>query len=601
MTLVRARLLPGGSASAASCGVRREVPALPADAACADPRASNRARAWSKVRVTAVIAAVSAAWGCAPQTLATANGTAPLPAAIAAEILPRTRAERSNYTETSRYADVVAFIDSLQKLGAPIVVGSIGKTSQGRDIPYVIASRPLVRTPAEARRLGRPIAYVQGNIHAGEVEGKEALQALLRDLVFEQQRNVLDSVVLIAVPIYNADGNEAVGPQERNRPSQNGPQLVGGRASAQELNLNRDYVKAEAPETRGSLAMFREWNPDVFVDLHTTNGSYHGYALTYSPPLTPAAPLASYTQSVWLPLLRERMRSRHSFETFDYGNFLTDERALAAPTSAAEGWATYDHRPRYSTNYYGMRNGIAILSEAYSHDPFTRRVAATNAFIREILSLTGERAGEIARLRASAAAQGAGQVVPVRSRLTQSPLVTDVIVEDVAATGDLTRTEPGVPRGRRRTANFHAVRMPVFDRFDPTLSVNVRRGYVITGGHPRVLELLAAHGIVVERMDSPRVSALERFSVDSVIRAARPFEGHNEERVTGRWSTVTESIPAGAHFVPTDQPLGKLVVYLLEPESDDGLVTWNCFPGLARGSVFPVARMAAGPASPVTQ
>ncbi|MEO6331553.1 MAG: M14 family metallopeptidase, partial [Gemmatimonadaceae bacterium] len=423
------------------------------------------------MRVARLVAAAAALAGCAPRTVANAE---PFPAAIDRALLPQTRAERSDYTETSQYADVIAFLDSLQKLDAPIVVGSIGKTMEGRDIPYVIASRPLVRTPEEARRLRRPIAYIQGNIHAGEVEGKESLQALLRDLVFEQRRNVLDSVVFIAIPIYNADGNEAVGPQERNRPSQNGPRLVGGRASAQELNLNRDYVKAEAPETRASLAMFREWNPDVFVDLHTTNGSYHGYALTYSPPLTPAAPLAGYTQHVWLPLLRERMRGHRGFETFDYGNFLTDERALAAPTSAAEGWATFDWRPRYSTNYYGMRNGIGILSEAYSHDPFARRVAATGSFVREILSLTAERGAEILRLRATAAAQGAGQVVPIRSRLTQSPLVTDVIVEDVVSTGDSARTEAGVPRGRRRTGNFSAVRMPVFDRFDPTLSINVR-------------------------------------------------------------------------------------------------------------------------------
>ena len=377
--------------------------------------------------------------GCAPQ-IRTDYHDAPLPRAVSRELLPRTRAERTDFTETSRYTDVVAFIDSLTKLGAPVTVGSIGKTTEGRDIPYVIASRPLVRTPEEARRLARPIVYVQGNIHAGEVEGKEVLQALVRDLVFEQRRNVLDSIVFIAVPIYNADGNEAVGPQERNRPSQNGPQIVGGRASAQELNLNRDYVKAEAPETRASLAMFNAWNPDVFVDLHTTNGSYHGYALTYSPPLTPAAPLASYTQSVWLPLLRERMRARRAFETFDYGNFLHDFRDLAAPTPATQGWATYDSRPRYSTNYYGLRNGIGILSEAYSHDPFARRVAATDAFVREILTLAAERGAEIRRLRAAAAEQGGGQVVAIRSQLTRSPIVADVVVEEVVSTGDSTRT-----------------------------------------------------------------------------------------------------------------------------------------------------------------
>ncbi|MGI9141081.1 MAG: M14 family metallopeptidase [Gemmatimonadaceae bacterium] len=549
--------------------------------------------------VAAAIAAIAAGAGCASQASVTPGG-APLPAAIEPATLPQTRAERSGFTETSRYSDVVAFLDSLTKLGAPVKVGSIGKTTQGREISYVIASRPLVRTPGEARRLGRPVVYVQGNIHAGEVEGKEVLQALLRDLAFEQRRNVLDSIVLIAVPIYNADGNEAVGPQERNRPSQNGPELVGGRASAMELNLNRDYVKAEAPETRASLAMFREWNPDVFVDLHTTNGSYHGYALTYSPPLTPAAPLASYAQSVWLPLLRDRMRSRRGFETFDYGNFLTDFRDLAAPTSAINGWATFDWRPRYSTNYYGMRNGIGILSEAYSHDPFARRVSATDAFVRELLSLTAERGAEILRLRATASAQGAGQVVPVRARLTQSPLMADVIVEDVVSTGDSTRTEPGVPRGRKRTGSFRPVRMPVYDRFDATLSVNVRRGYVITGEHPAVMSLLAMHGIVVERIDIPRVFALERFTVDSVERAPRAFEGHNEERVTGRWSVVTETIPPGSHFIPTDQPLGRLAVYLLEPESDDGLVTWNHF-RLVKGSVFPIARLSQGPGSPSTQ
>ena len=550
--------------------------------------ARTRARAVSQLRMLAFGAVAGATIACGPQTLATANGSASS-AAIAREILPRTRAERSNYTETSRYADVIAFIDSLQKLGAPIAVGSIGKTSQGRDIPYVIASRPLVRTWQEARLSGKPIVYVQGNIHAGEVEGKEALQALLRDLVFEQKRNVLDSVVFIAIPIYNADGNEAVGPQERNRPSQNGPQLVGGRASAQELNLNRDYVKAEAPETRASLAMFNTWNPVVFVDLHTTNGSYHGYALTYSPPLTPAGPLASYTQTVWLPLLRERMRARHRFETFDYGNFLTDERALAAPTPAAEGWATYDHRPRYSTNYYGMRNGVAILSEAYSHDPFARRVAATDAFVREILSLGAERGEEIKRLRAIAARQGAGQVVPIKSQLTRSPVAADVIVEDVVATGDSSRTEPGVPRGRRRTGNFRTVRMPVYDRFDPVLSIHGPSGYVILGDQPAIVELLRMHGIEVVPMITASTT-LEVFTVDSVIRATRAFEGHNEERVTGTWSRMVST--TGSYMVRTTQPLGRLAVYLLEPESDDGLITWNYFPGLAKGAVFPVARFA---------
>jgi murein tripeptide amidase MpaA len=190
-------------------------------------------------------------------------------------------------------------------LRAPLSFGSIGKTSEGRDIPYVIASRPLVSTASEAKQLGRPIVYVQGNIHAGEVEGKDALLALIRDLAFSSKPNVLDSIVLIAVPIYNADGNERFAPQSVNRTEQNGPEMVGVRPNAQNLDLNRDYVKAEAPETRASLTMFNTWDPDVFVDLHTTDGSFHGYALTHSPYFIPAAVFGGvYARDPLLPVLR---------------------------------------------------------------------------------------------------------------------------------------------------------------------------------------------------------------------------------------------------------------------------------------------------------
>ena len=267
------------------------------------------------------------------------------------------RARRTNYAETSLYAYVITFLDSLQQRWAKIRVGYIGRTMQGRDIPYVIASRPLVTSPLEAKRLGRPIVYVQGNIHSGEVEGKEALLAMLRDLTLDAKPNVLDSIVLIAVPDYNADGNEALAPQARNRGAQNGPEMVGTRPDAQGINLNRDYVRAETPETKGSLAMFDAWDPDVFVDLHTTDGSYHGYALTYAPSLHPAAAIrgatfgGAYARDSMLPVLRQRMRARDHFEIFDYGNFSGDEGPRAAP-GEARSWSTYSHTPRYGTNYY---------------------------------------------------------------------------------------------------------------------------------------------------------------------------------------------------------------------------------------------------------
>jgi hypothetical protein len=204
----------------------------------------------------------------------------------------------------------------------------MGKTTEGRDLKYVIVSRPLFATPDAARRSGRPIVFVQGNIHSGEVEGKEALQALVRDLLLDARPNVLDSIVLIALPNYNADGNERLAPQARSRGAQNGPEMVGTRPNATGLNLNRDYMKADAPETRASLAMFNAWDPHVFVDLHTTDGSYHGYALTYAPSLNPAAELreatfgGAWARDSFLPELRQRVRARHSVEIFDYGDFV---------------------------------------------------------------------------------------------------------------------------------------------------------------------------------------------------------------------------------------------------------------------------------------
>jgi hypothetical protein len=511
-------------------------------------------------------------------------------------VRPLTRAERSRFTETSTYDDVRRFLDSLGALGAKVTVGSIGRTVQGREIPYVVVSRPAVATAAEARRLHRPIVYVQANIHGGEVEGKEAVQALVRDLLFQEQYNVLDSIVLVAVPIYNADGNEGFGPQERNRASQNGPPLVGRRANGDSLDLNRDYVKAEAPETRASLAMFAAWEPDVFVDLHTTNGSYHGYALTYAPPLSPAALVTgAFTRDTLLPELRRRMRLIHRTEVFDYGNFVSQD-------SVERGWFTYDHRPRFGTNYMGLRGRIAVLSEAYSHDPFARRVGSTYAFLYELLSLVAENGEDILDLsnEADRRATGWGTLpgsspqIPIRAALPARPPRREaVLVEQVERLADTSVvTEPGVPRGVRRTGRIRSVTMPVYDRFAPTLSRRLPHAYAFAPEHDAAARILRLHGVVVERLGGDLALQIERFTLDSVIRSPRSFQRHNEVRVEGRWSPEARTLPAGTILVRTGQPLSVLAAYLLEPQSDDGLTTWNLFDAALRvGETHPVMRV----------
>ena len=229
---------------------------------------------------------------------------------------PLTRAERTNFTETSHYDDVVVFIDSLKKLGAKIATGSIAKTFEGRELPYVIASRPLITTPAEARRLNRPVAYIQANIHAGEIEGKEAMQSMLRDLLFDKKKNVLDSIVLIVQPIYNADGNEKWGPQERNRGAQNGPELVGTRQNASGLESQsrlhrrrragdqgrvRDAQQVESRSVHGS-PHHRRQHPRLRADLRAAAHADGGERASVR------------RRTRCFPEIRKRMLERDGFE-----------------------------------------------------------------------------------------------------------------------------------------------------------------------------------------------------------------------------------------------------------------------------------------------
>jgi hypothetical protein len=356
-------------------------------------------------------------------------------------------------------------------------------------------------------------------------------------------------------------------------------------------------MKAEAPETRASLAMFTKWDPDIFVDLHTTDGSYHGYALTYAPPLNPAALLGAWTRDSIMPLLRQRMQSRHGFPTFDYGDFISDD-------TLSKGWVTFDSRPRFGTNYYGLRGRIAILSEAFSHDPFERRVKSTYAFVREILSLAAEKGSQIRQMSVAGDAPSyAG--VPIRAEMVAAPAPVNVVAEVMERTGDSTRTQPGVPKGRRRTGKYVTVRMPVFDRFKPTLTIPRPSRYVIASRDTQVVRVLREHGITVTQASQPfgpnnsAVGNGYAFMIDSTVVASRPFQGHREMRLVGRWRRETREIAPGSFIVDTAQPRGQLAIYLLEPQSDDGLVTWNYFDAQLRpGGIYPVFKVGGAPPTP---
>jgi hypothetical protein len=520
---------------------------------------------------------------------------------------PLSRAERTAFEETSRYEDVRSFIDVLGRQTPRVRVETFGRSEEGRDLPLLVVGDPPAEPPVRGQH-PLPVVFVMANIHAGEVEGKEAVLHLARRLTLGDLQPLARSAVWLFAPIYNADGNEKISLD--NRSEQNGPiGGVGTRENAKGLDLNRDFMKLESSEARALVALFTRWDPDVIVDLHTTNGSYHGYHLTYAPPLNPNTDsrIDAFARTRLLPAVRSAM-SAHGWRTFDYGNFSTVEaleeelERFTPGESRQKVWRTFDPRPRFGNSYTGLRNRIAILSEAYSYLGFERRVKVTEAFVEEIMRFVAGNADDIRSLTASVDAGWTGGVAPreegIAFALRPSSAPVDVLVADVG-------TEVNPRSGKPMTTMLeHAVMptsMTVFDAFTATATRPVPREYLMqpstSGLQQSVARLLNAHGIQVEELMASHHVVVDRFVIERVDRAERAFQGHHETAVTGRFERSAVEMPTGSIVVRTNQPLGRLVFYLLEPESNDGLTTWNAFDeGLVAGSTHPILKSAPGQA-----
>ena len=519
----------------------------------------------------------------------------------------RTRAEISNYEETSSYADVMRVIDGLIATSPLVHTESFGKTEEGRDLPLVVISDPKVTTPEAARKLGRPLVFVQANIHAGEVEGKEAILKLARRLVSGDLKEMTRRMVFLIAPNYNADGNEKV--NVMNRTPQNGPVAgVGTRENGKGFDLNRDYIKLDTAEARSLVGLMNKWDPHVLVDLHTTNGSYHGYHLTYSPILNPNADprLIEFTKSRMLTPIRQAMLKEHNWRTYDYGNFAPEdgggrENARIDPANPGNvTWRTFDHRPRFGNNYAGLRNRIAILSEAYSYLDFKGRIDVTEHFVEEIYKSVQANAKQILSLTAqadrvfTASANGKPVELGVDFSITSSGEKVEVLVSDV--------TKVPNPRSGREMLAMAQSAVPVpmkeYVTFTATRSLPMPKGWLIPKtlvGTPRLakaLEHLRLHGIKIQEFANDQQLAVERFSIGEITKAPRPFQGHQEARLKGEFARAQLTVDAGSLFIPANQPLARLAFYLVEPESDDGLVTWNVIDeGLAVGQTYPIYRV----------
>jgi len=511
-------------------------------------------------------------------------------AAPAAALAPRaslrdklaTRAESSDYAQTSSYADLQDFLDALDKRGAPIVRGVLGTSQEGREIPYVVAARPRVGTVEEARALGRAIVLVQANMHGDDVDGKEAILAVLRDFCLATDKTLLEDIVLVVVPSLNPDGNERAG--------------AGSRENGQGLDLNADFVKLETPETRALLSFVRAWKPDVFIDLQTGRESFDDFNLTYAPSLHPAAFYGgAYARDKMLPAIHAELREKFGVETFAAGNF-GRTRPLVAPAPATDaseyGWFAPDYRPRAASNYMGLRGPVALAVASHPLDTLERRIYATRAFVESALGYTSEHDDDITGVVATAT-RWLGGTLPVRAAYpAQAPSRENISWENLALSPQA--REPGVPAGFKRTGTFSSAAMPVYDRYVGTTYVTQPNAYVIPYEHAALLRpLLDLHGVIHETSIDAHMIRVSDYVVDRLERSESPYEHHRVVDLAGHWQPITSYVARfGALLVPTNQPLGPLLSVLLEPESDDGFFLWNVFDSVLRvGYSTPVLRM----------
>ena len=515
----------------------------------------------------------------------------------------RTRAESSGFDETSRYDDVRLFLDRLAALSPLVHLDTFGSSEEGRPLPLAVLSKAGA-TPDAARRTGEPVVLVMANIHAGEVEGKEAALNLLRRLALGDLRALTAHLTILVAPIYNADGNERISLD--HRPIQNGPVGgVGTRENARGLDLNRDYMKAESAEARALLSLMTSWDPAVVIDLHTTNGSYHGYHLTWAPALGPSTDprIASFTRNVLMPPV-ERSLADAGWRVHRYGNFASAEslesEAEEAASAATPVWRTFDYRPRFGNNYVGLRNRIAVLSEAYSYLGFERRIAVTEAFVASVLTGIDLQRETIRRLVADVDRDTARSVsfdaFGVSAALASSE------AEPVPILVGAVRAEKNPRSGHDMHAMVEDRHDPILmrelDRFEPTRSIPVPSAYVIpadvlaTLDGQRLIDLLRVHGITSGRTETAESIDVEAVVVSEVHREERAFQGHHTVRLAGAARLEHLALAAGALRVSTAQPLARLVTQLLDPESDDGVVTWNGLDAwLAPGKAVPVYRI----------
>lgn len=486
----------------------------------------------------------------------------------------QTPAEQSEFTRTPRYEETMAWFERLDAASEQVQMAPFGVSPQGRTLRTVVLASDGEFTPALAQASGKPIVLIQAAIHPGENEGKDALMALARDLtVANVHRDLLKDVVLVLVPIFNVDGHERFSPY--NRINQNGPEAMGWRATAQNLNLNRDYMKADAPEMQAWLSLFNAWRPDLLIDLHNTNGADYQYDLTWSyerhANLHPA--VRDWQNRVFGEEVKPALLKR-GWKLFNYVTMLDDTDLSAGLIDGASG-------PRYSIGYAAIANRAGLLVETHMLKDFKTRTAVNIDLLVEVLRGI---ARDPQSLRQAVRKADADTVQRARQPNATVPLrlAPDESRREIEFLGyAYTRTHSDL--SDRMWVQYDptkpvTLRLPMRDHVTVVDQVTPPAAYVIPAAWQDVIARLRWHGIAMQTVSSAVDLSASNWRFKSPVWATQPFEGRlmlTEFAQTAEQGQF--SVSEGSVLVRLDQPRANIAIHLLEPQAPDALLRWGFF------------------------
>lgn len=476
-----------------------------------------------------------------------------------------TPAETTGLTDSPDYAQTLSYLKKLVASSPQLRLEVIGQSPQGRDIYLVKASLQ----PELVGKNGRPTLLVQAGIHSGEIDGKDAGLMLLRDIAHGDKATLLAGADLLFIPILSVDAHERRG--QFNRMNQRGPVHQGWRSNAQNLNINRDYAKADSLEMQAVLKVLNQYQPDLYLDVHVTDGEDYQYDITYgfNEPFASLSPnAASWLAQVYRPAVDKALsRQGHIPGPLVFGLDRLD---------FAKGLSGWTASPRFSNGYGDVRHLPTVLVENHSLKPYKQRVLGTYLLLEQSLKLLNEQ-GKVLQLAKQADQNARPQRQVLAFKAAEQPdLISFKGISYEIAQSDISKAPYVKWTGQAKDYP----ELPVYWEKVPAVEVDVPVAFWIPPQYQDVIARLALHGIEMTRLSQPKQLELQQWVAQDPQFAKAPFEGRIgvSASFTAQW--LQYQLPAGSVRISTDQPLGRLAVALLAPQGPDSFFSWGFFHGM---------------------